>query len=386
MDRHYDAIVIGMGVVGSTAAWHLARAGQRVLVLEQFELDHQNGSSYGSSRIIRYAYDHPAYIPLAHRSYPLWRELESESGDELLYVVGGLDFGAADEDTLIATRDVLADEGMAYEWLTPEEVSARFPQFRLDDHMMGLYQPDGGALAASRCVVAAARMALKHGATLQTGARVTAIEPHNDSVTVRTADESFSAARLVISAGSWSGPLLRGIGLDLPLQVTREQLFFFDTQDPAAFLPGRMPYFREHGSRHALNSLLHFYGIPNIDGCGFKASIHTNGEPTDPDNTLRSVDDSVCETLRAFFRRHLPLADSPLKTGRVCLYTMTPDEHFILDSHPEHAHIAFGAGFSGHGFKFGVASGEILADLATKGATDLDISLFAQSRFGANGD
>ncbi len=386
MDSHYDAIVIGLGVMGSTAAWHLARSGQRVLALEQFELDHQNGSSYGSSRIIRYAYDHPAYIPLAHNAYALWRELEEDSGEQLLRVVGGLDFGAADEDTLIATRDVLEEAGMSYDWLTPEEVSARFPQFRLDEHMMGLYQPDGGALHASRCVVAAARMALQHGATLQTGARVTAIEVHSDSVTVRTADESFSAARLVISAGGWSGPLLRTIGLELPLQPTREQLFFFDTQDPEAFLPGRMPYFREHGSRHKLNSLLHFYGIPNIDGCGFKASIHTNGEPTDPDNTLRTVDDSVCETLRAFFRRHVPLADSPLKTGRVCLYTMTPDEHFIMDCHPEHAHVAIGAGFSGHGFKFGAAIGKILADLVSRGESDVDISLFALSRFATNED
>lgn len=386
MDRHYDAIVIGLGVVGSTATWLLARSGQKVLALEQFELDHQNGSSYGSSRIIRYAYDHPAYIPLAHLSYPLWRELEAESGERLLRIVGGLDFGAADEPTLIATRATLDDADMPYDWLTPQEVSTRFPQFRLDDHMMGLYQPDGGVLSASLCVTAAARMALRHGATLQTGARVTAIEAHDDSVTVRTAAESFSAARLVVSAGSWSGPLLRSIGLDLPLQPTREQLFFFDTQDPPAFTPERMPYFREHGSRHALNSLLHFYGIPNIDGCGFKASIHTNGEPTDPDNTLRTVDDSVCETLRIFFRRHIPLADSPLKTGRVCLYTMTPDEHFILDRHPEHAHVAIGAGFSGHGFKFGVASGQILADLVTRGETELDISLFALSRFATNGN
>lgn len=383
MGKQYDAIVIGLGVVGSTAAWHLARSGQRVLALEQFELDHQNGSSYGSSRLIRYAYDHPAYIPLAQSSYPLWRELEADSGELLLHIVGGLDFGPADEDTLLTTRDTLRDTGMPYEWLTPAEVSARFPQFRLDDHMMGLYQPDGGALAASLCVNSAARMALRHGATLQTGARVTAIEAHSDSVTVRTDDESFSAARLVVSAGSWAGPLLRTIGLDLPLQPTREQLFFFDTQDPDAFLPGRMPVFREHGSRHTGDTLLHFYGIPNIDGRGFKTGIHSNGEPTDPDNTLRTVDDSVCQLVRSFLRRHIPLADSPLKAGRVCLYTMTPDEHFIIDRHPEHAHVAIGAGFSGHGFKFGVAIGEILADLVSKGSSSLDISLFALSRFDA---
>ncbi len=242
---------------------------------------------------------------------------------------------------------------------------------------MGLYQQDGGILSASKCVNAAARMALKHGATLQTGARVTTVSAGAHSVTVKTADDSFSAARLVISAGSWSRRLLRQLDLDVPLQPTREQLFFFETQDPAAFLPGRMPVFIE-------NSNLNFYGIPNIDGMGYKAGIHTNGEPTDPDNPKRTVDDSLCELLRSFFRRHIPLADSPLKHGRVCLYTMTPDEHFVLDRHPQHAHVAIGAGFSGHGFKFGVVSGQILADLVSKGESSLDISLFALSRFAAS--
>jgi len=376
MRNHFDAIVIGLGVVGSTAAWQLARAGQRVLALEQFELDHQLGSSYGSSRIIRYAYDHPAYIPLARAAYPLWRELETESGEQLLQISGGLDFGPADDPGLLATRDTLREADVPCEWLDAEETAQRFPQFRLDENMMGLYQADGGILAASRCVLSAARMALKHGATLQTGARVTTIEPGTDSVTVRTATESFSAARLVISAGSWAGPLLRQLDLELPLQPTREQLFFFETQDPPAFLPERCPVFIEHGTRH-------FFGVPNIDGCGFKAGVHTNGEATDPDHTLRTVDDSLLEEIRGFFRRHLPLADSPLKSGRVCLYTMTPDEHFILDRHPQHAQIAIGAGFSGHGFKFGVVSGQILADLVSEGRSRLDISLFALSRFDA---
>ena len=376
MDRHYDAIVIGLGVVGSTAAWSLARSGHSVLALEQFALDHQLGSSYGSSRIIRYAYAHPAYIPLARAAYPLWRELEADSGESLLTICGGLDFGPADDPGLLATRDTLRNADVPCDWLTPDETMRRFPQFRLDGNMMGLAQADGGILAASRCVLAATRMALRHGATLQTGARVTAIEPATDSLVVRTATEAFSAARLVISAGSWAGPLLRGLGLDLPLQPTREQLFFFDTQDPPAFTPERCPVFIEHGTRH-------FYGIPNIDGCGYKAGIHTNGEPTDPENTLREVDEDVFETVRAFFRRHIPLASSPMKSGRVCLYTMTPDEHFILDRHPQHAHIAIGAGFSGHGFKFGVVSGQILADLLSEGRSSLDISPFALSRFDA---
>lgn len=370
----YDVIVLGMGVAGSAAAYHLAKSGQRVLALEQFHIDHQLGSSYGVSRIIRYAYDHPAYVALAKAAFPLWRALEEEAGVQLLQQTGGLDFGKADNESLLETRDNLAAGGIAHEWLTPAEVANRFPQFRLDDDMMGVYQADAGYLAASKCVTTQVNLAQKHGAVLVTEARVTGIEPHTDSITVQTTSGRFNAARLVITAGSWAGQLLQMLDLDVPLQPTRERLMFFETAAPDQFTPDRFPVYIAHGDEDW------FYGIGSIDGSGLKSAVHSGKHPTDPDNTNREVEPEYIAEVRAFLQRHIPQGDGPVKETRVCLYTMTPDKHFILDRHPAHPHITIGAGFSGHGFKFGNLTGQILADLALEGTTAHDISLFTLGR------
>lgn len=370
----YDVIVLGAGLVGSAAAYHLAKAGQRVLALEQFEIDHQQGSSFGVSRIIRYAYDHPTYIALAKAVYPMWRALEEEAGTQLMWQTGGLDFGRADEETLLRFRDNLANAGIAHEWLAPAEVAQRFPQFRLDEDMMGLYQADTGLLAASECVKTQVRLAQQHGATVLAGTRVTGVEAQGNSVTVHTAHDRYSAAQLVIAAGAWAGPLLKGLDLRLPLQPTREQLVFFETSDLSQFVPGRFPVFIAHEPTW-------FYGIPSVDGTGLKVGIHAGSEATDPDHTLRSVDDEFVTLVRGFLRTRIPAGDSPPKSSRVCLYTMTPDEHFILDRHPAYPYIAIGAGFSGHGFKFGILNGRILADLLLAGETPHDISEFRLQRF-----
>ena len=373
-NTNYDVIVLGMGVVGSATAYHLARAGQHVLALEQFDLDHQLGSSYGSSRIIRYAYDHPTYIEMAKAVYPLWHDLEQEAGISLMRKTGGLDFGQADSTSLIAFRDNLRQAGIACEWLSPAEVARRFPQFQLDENMMGLYQADTGYLMASRCVTAQARLAQQHGATIHTRTQVTGIEIHTDSVSVRTATDHYSAARLVITAGAWAGPLLGSLGLPNPLQPTRERLIFFEPAEPAAFMPDRFPVFIAHSEPW-------FYGIPSVNGGGLKAAIHAQTHATDPDHTDREVESEYIEQVRRFLQRHIPKGDGQVKETRVCLYTMTPDHHFIIDQHPAHPHVVIGAGFSGHGFKFGILTGQILADLAIKGETPHDISLFTVRRF-----
>lgn len=370
----YDVIVLGMGIAGSAAAYHLARAGQRVLALEQFELDHRLGSSYGVSRIIRYAYDHPAYIELMKAAFPMWRALEQESGVQLMRQTGGLDFGPADTPSLIATRDSLRQAGIACEWLTPAETMWRFPQFRLGDDMMGLYQADAGYLMASKCVTTQVRMAEQHGATIRAQSPVMDIEIHADSVNVRTPDHHFSAARLVITAGSWAGPLLGKLRLNVPLQPTRERLIFFEPADRAAFMPDRFPVFIAHHDPW-------FYGIPSVAGSGLKAAIHAQIHATDPDHTDREVEPEYIEQVRDFLQQRIPQGVGPVKETRVCLYTMTPDHDFILDQHPAHPHVVIGAGFSGHGFKFGILTGQILADLAISGETPHDIGLFSVRRF-----
>lgn len=370
----YDVIVLGMGVVGSATAYHLAQAGQRVLALEQFDLDHKQGSSYGVSRIIRYAYEHQAYVEMAKAAYPMWRQLEQEAGITLMHQTGGLDFGKHDSASLIATRDSLRQAGIACEWLSPTEVARRFPQFRLEDDMMGLYQIDSGYLMASECVKAQARLAEQHGATVHTQTHVTGIEIHSDSVSVQTATDHYSAARLVIAAGAWAGLLLDRMGLGVPLQPTREGLIFFEPADNTAFMPDRFPVYISHGDTW-------FYGIPSVNGSGLKAAVHGRNHATDPDHTGREVEPEYVDQVRHFLQRHIPRANGKVKESRACLYTMTPDHHFIIDQHPTHPHVIIGAGFSGHGFKFGILTGQMLADLATQGNTSHDISLFSVSRF-----
>ncbi|MCS7070815.1 MAG: FAD-dependent oxidoreductase, partial [Anaerolinea sp.] len=225
----YDVIVLGAGALGSAAAYHAAQRGARVLVLEQFEIDHQRGSSYGYSRIIRYVYDHPIYVRMAGPAFALWRALEAEAGEALYIRTGGIDFGVpgteAMFDGMIAT---LRAEGIDHELLTPDEAHRRFPQFHFDDDMTVLYQTDTGILRASRCVQAHVRLAQAHGAVVLENTRVDAIHPTADGVRVRAGEKTYSAARLIVTAGGWAGPLLRTLDLDLPLRPVKAQENYFD--------------------------------------------------------------------------------------------------------------------------------------------------------------
>jgi len=224
----HDVIVIGAGAVGSAAAYHAAKDGQSVLLLEQFERDHQHGSSYGDSRIIRYAYTDAPYIAFANETYPLWETLEAESGEQLLIKTGGVDFGRPDQPDFAATRQALTDMNIPFEALTPSDVQRRFPQFHLTDDMIAIYQADAGLLRASACVLAHLKMAEQYGAIVQENCTVEQIIPHTDGVTVKSNQGEFRAKRLIIAAGAWATPLLNQLGLDLPLEISREQLAFFE--------------------------------------------------------------------------------------------------------------------------------------------------------------
>ncbi|MFQ3535820.1 MAG: N-methyl-L-tryptophan oxidase [Aggregatilineales bacterium] len=374
MSKPYDVIVVGLGVMGSAAAYHLAKAGQRVLALEQFELDHRMGSSHGESRIIRYAYAHPIYVQMAHEAFGLWRALEQASGKPLMVRTGGFDFGQPDAPTLRATRQTLEAASIPFEWLEAAQAAQRFPQFRLAAEMVALYQPDAAYLAASACVIAQARLAHTFGAELLFETPVRRIEPLNSSVRIHTVDRVYEAGKLILTGGAWMGKLLSALDLPLPLQPTREQIVFFEPRDQALFTPERCPVFIFH-------SPTWFYGLPNVDGSGVKVGIHCNNQPCDPDDVSREPDKAYIERISAWTRQYLPLAAGAVKEARVCLYTMTPDEHFVIDRHPAHPQIVFGAGFSGHGFKFGNLIGKLLADMALDNPICYDLSWFSTARF-----
>lgn len=379
MTNEFDAIVIGAGAMGSAAAYHLSKRGQRVLLLEQFELDHRKGSSYGYSRIIRYSYDHPEYVELMKDTFPLWFVLEAELGETLYFRTGGIDFGPADDDRLQATINAVRTSGIAHELLDVDEAMQRFPQFRFGERFKVLYQPDSGFITASKAVRGHLKLARNLGAAIAENTAVTDIKIHADSVEVAVERERFSAANLIITAGSWAKSLLRETGLELPLTVLRCQLNFMAPANISIYESDRCPVWIAHVSSRFPETL---YGIPSHDGSGFKAAFHGGPAVRRHAEIDYTPDASNVEALQPFLRAHIPgLATAPTRESRICLYTQTPDEHFIIDAHPEHKHVVIGAGFSGHGFKFSTMVGKMLTDIALDGATPHNDRLFKVSRF-----
>ncbi|MDX2159711.1 MAG: N-methyl-L-tryptophan oxidase [bacterium] len=376
----YDVLVIGAGAMGSAAAYHAARAGYRVLLLEQFEIDHQMGSSYGYSRIIRYAYTDPVYVRLAQAAYPLWAALETEVGETLYVKTGGIDFGIPGESTFTQTLDSLTAMDIPHERMTAAEAMERFPQFRFSPDVQVMYQADYGALKASRCVLAHVRLAQAHGAELRDRTPVTAIRPLADGVEVETPVARFTAARLILTAGVWAKGLLGALGLELPLIGARCQENYFDPAgSPERYRPGAMPIFIHHDRFDQRDG---FYGIPSIDGSGVKIAVH-GGDPVLPETGIDYAPDSTrIERVQAYARALLPqVGAGTLRQARICLYTMTPDEDFILDHHPAYPQITIGSPCSGHGFKFSTLIGKLLVELACDGVATHETTRFRIGRF-----
>lgn len=377
MANVYDVIVLGAGAMGSAAACSLAQKGQKVLLLEQFELDHQKGSSHGASRIIRYAYDHTNYIELMKTAYPMWNALESDSGEQLYTRTGGLDFGYQESPSLNRVIEALRLTSIPHKLLDAAEGNKRWPQFQFDPGMIIVYQEDSGILSASRTVRALIRLAEKQGAQTRFNTPVKKIIPHSNYVEIQTDTETFEAGHLVIAAGSWARGILAQLDLHLPLTPLKTQEIYFDSQHPEWFEPDRFPTFIAH-----IENEYGFmpYGMASNHGSGVKVGLHGGKRFNDPSEIDYLPDPDILHEVKRFTARHMSDV-LELRSSRVCLYTMTPDEHFVIDSHPLYKHIVFGGGCSGHSFKFTPLIGTILADLASDGSTQHDISLFKANRF-----
>ena len=379
MTNTYDSIVIGAGAMGSAAAYYLCKRGQRVLLLEQFEIDHRKGSSYGYSRIIRYSYDHPAYIELMKDTFPLWFALEGELEETLYHRTGGIDFGPADDKRLQATIKAVETGGIRHELLSAEEGQRRFPQFQFADDFKVLYQPDSGFIAASQALRGHIKLARRQGAVVLGNRPVEDIRARKESVEVRAAGERFSAGYLIVAAGSWAKALLQATGLELPLTTLRCQLNFMAPADLSPYVAERCPVWIAHVSERFPETV---YGIPSHSGSGFKIAFHGGAAMRHPSEIDYNPDLKNIEALRPFMRAHIPgIASAPARESRICLYTQTPDERFIVDCHPEKKHVAIGAGFSGHGFKFSTMIGKMLTDIALDGSTPHNDLLFKIDRF-----
>jgi sarcosine oxidase len=370
----YEVIVAGLGAMGSASAYHLAAAGRRVLGLDRFHPPHDQGSSHGLSRIIREAYfEHPAYVPLVQRAYTLWSRLEELSGQKLLLPTGGLMIGPPDGALVKGARSSAEQHRLEHQVLGTGELQSRYPMFQPEPGAVAVWEPRAGMLFPEAAIKAHLDLAAQHGATLQFDEPVLSWEADGDGIRVVTAKSSYRAQRMIISAGAWLSTLVPELAL--PLSVERQVLFWFQPRAQAArFRPPECPIFIwQYGLREF------FYGLPDV-GDGFKVAIHHQGEVTSPDAARREVRPSEIESMRSLLRRFMPEADGPLKSTAVCLYTDTPDEHFIIDHHPRHPQVLIVSPCSGHGFKFSAAIGEVAAQRITGKTPAFDLSLFALKR------
>lgn len=371
----YDVIVVGVGGMGSAACQHLASRGQRVLGLEQFPLVHDRGSSHGETRIIRQAYfEHPDYVPLLLRTYELWNDLERNTRRTLFHQVGLILSGVADGETIAGARNASRLYEIPLENLTGAEARRRWNLFQFPDEHDVVFELKAGFLRVEACVQAQIDQAIQLGAAIHADERMIEWQSTGNTVVVRTDRATYSAGKLVIAAGAWAGQYLAQLGL--PLKIARKFVGWFrippNREDAFRGIP---TYFFElpHGT---------FYGFPSIDGQTAKLAEHSGGQPiADPANVDRECHADDTPRLMAFVQGHLPGLCPDLDRHSVCLYTLTPDQHFIIDRHPEHDNVAIAAGFSGHGFKFTPVVGEALADLATHGTTDLPIRFLGIDRF-----
>jgi sarcosine oxidase len=366
--------VIGMGGIGSAAAyWASLRLDEPVLGIEQFELGHDRGGSEDHSRIIRLSYHTPRYVELAKSAYRAWEQVEAESGQQLILRTGGLDL--APEGAAIGLDDYrssMTSAGVPYEELDAGEVMRRWPQWRLPDDVTALFQERSGIAMASRANAAHRTMATEHGASIVAGTRVESIREVGGEVEVVESGTAHRVSSLVIAAGAWTNRMLAHLDVQLPLEVTLEQVVYVEPEDPAAFDPKRFPIF-------IWMDVPSFYGFPVFGEPAVKLSWDRCEIVTDPETRSFEPRSDVTDAVLGFAGRHLPSAVGRLRLAKTCLYTLAPDRDFVIDRVPGTERIFFAVG-SGHAFKFASVIGQILADLAIDGTTTHDISDFVGDR------
>ncbi|MWV40500.1 N-methyl-L-tryptophan oxidase [Natrialba sp. INN-245] len=375
MSERYDVIVLGVGGMGSATVAHLADRGVDVLGLERYDIPHSYGSSHGLSRLFRLAYfEHSAYVPLLQRAEELWQDLEADHDSQLLYRTGSIDAGPEGDALVEGSKRSCEEHDLEYDLLSSSELTDRFPGYRLPEGYEAVYQPQGGFLRPEECTVAHVNRAHRDGATIRARERVVDWRPTDGGVRVETDHGAYEADRLVITAGAWAARFVDELeGVAVP---ERQVLAWLHPTEPDQFDPERFPVWNLQVPEGR------FYGFPVFGVPGFKFGRYNHREETvDPDAFEREATQADERLLREFAEEYFPTGAGPTMRLQTCLFTNTPDDHFVLDTLPDHPQVAVGAGFSGHGFKFASVIGEILADLALEGETDHDVDLFSLDRF-----
>jgi sarcosine oxidase len=373
-------VIVGVGGVGAMAAWRLSHTEHEVIALEQFRLDHDRGSSYGDSRIVRNVYPDTLYTALMTDAYKLWDDLMEEAQDRQLFVQsGGIYCGPADDARVLAAQEALAASRVPYEVLLPAECAVKFPEFPLREEEVAVYEPSMGYARASHCVKTAAKIAQQRGAQIREATSVVGIEAGKDGFAARltlASGETINADRLLLCVGSWAGPLLESLGVSVPFNVTRQPYVHLKVPENAPdFSPGHFPVW--------IDALANAYGFPQLgDAPGIKIGIHDHGPTVTPEAVEREITEADREAVRRYAaQRFTSAVGKEVTYEKVCLYTNTPDEDFIIDSIPGLDGVFVISACSGHGFKFTPLMGQIAADLLTDTPLPYDLSRFRLARF-----
>jgi sarcosine oxidase len=381
-DTRFDVIVAGVGAMGAAACFHLTRRGARVLGLERFGIPHELGSSGGHTRLIRLAYfEHPDYVPLLRHAYGNWHELESRVGRKVLHQTGAVYIGPPEGHLVAGSLQAAVAHGIEHEMLSPAAVAERCGPFELPEGFAAFYEPAAGFLLAGEAIASHAELALAGGAKLHAFEAIQSWRANADGVEVTTDHDTYSADRLVITAGAWSQELHGEI--DVELTVTRQAVVWLWPNEPDRFRLGRFTCWGIEDDTPGFRGI--YYGFPMVPGQpGLKMAHHAPGEEATPAHLDRSVRRGDAESIETVVDKFIPLAKGPLVNVKICMYTMSPDEHFVIDAHPEHANVILACGFSGHGFKFASAIGEALADLTLDGRSELPIAFMSLERFSSS--
>lgn len=371
----YDAIVLGTGGIGSAALYELARRGVRVAGVDRFHPPHDRGSTHGQTRVIRQAYfEHSNYVPLLTESYRLWHALEQQVGHRLYHQVGLVEVGPPDGIVVPGVIQAATEHHLPVERLTAAEVTGRWPGFRVPGNLHAVFEPHAGYLLVEDCVRAHLEEAQAAGAKLLTETEVQSWKANDQEVRLITNRGELVASRLIIAAGAWASSLLADLNVNL--EVRRKSLFWFHSDGPQYDVSSGLPVFLFELPAGV------FYGFPKLDERGVKVAEHTGGcAIKDPLTVDRSIDPNEQQRVSDFLAAQLPRVSDRVAGHSACLYTMSPDEHFIVDRHPDHPNVVFAAGLSGHGFKFAPVLGAALGDLALNDKSKLPISFLSLSRF-----
>ena len=375
MNSQFDIIIIGAGAFGSSAAYHLSKTTKKVLVIDRYSPPHAFGSSHGQTRIIREAYfEDPIYVPMLREAYTLWDKLERESGEKLFLKTGGLMLGNKESHVIQGTLNSAQTYNIEHEVLDNQSIKNQFSSFNPDEETMGVYEHNAGILFPEKCIKTTLGLAERNGVELKLNETVLSIQYNANSVEIITDKGSYAAQKCIIAAGPWMNKLIPE--LNIPLQTTRQVLYWYNIDETSKNQTGpeKFPIFiwnTQFGK--------HFYGFPDI-GNGFKIAFHDKGEICEPDNINRIVSTEEVEEMNHIIHSYFKFK-ATFKEAVTCIYTNTPDDHFLIDHHPLSDNVIIASPCSGHGFKFSSVIGKILSDMALDQFNEFNLSPFELNRF-----